>query len=205
MLPALTLITDSTRLPGDSFYDCIERALAAGVGAVLLREKELSSAMLLVMASRLREMTRNHQARLWIHTQADIAEAVDADGVHLASRDIGAVGNVRDWLNDPAKTVSTSCHRAVELALAAQAGADFALLSPVFPTSSHPGEASLGSAEFYRLAGQSAIPVIALGGINSETCGQLQWPHLAVISAILAADDVSAATKLLYSSVSEPE
>ena len=197
--PALTLITDTSRYSGDAFFDAVEQSLTGGLDAVLLREKTLSSAKLLAMASRLRELTRAHGAQLIIHSQADIAEAVDADGVHLAARDIGTIPLVRGWLNDPAKMIAASCHNAQELALAAQAGADYATLSPVFPTASHPGSACLGVDHFRRLAEQAALPVVALGGITTHNCNELDWPYMAVISAIAGAASPCDATRLLRS------
>jgi len=195
--PALTLISDTSRYTGEVFFDAMEQSLAAGADAVLVREKTLSSARLLALAARLRETTRTYGAQLIIHSQADIAEAVDADGVHLSARDIGTIPAVRGWLNNPDKIVSVSCHHAGEMALAAQLGADYVMLSPLFPTASHPGAPCLGVACFHRLADQFKLPVVALGGITTHNCAELGWPHLAVISAVLAAEDPSASTRAL--------
>jgi len=188
-VPQLTLITDTTRFSGESFFSAVQQALLGGVDAVLVREKQLTSAKLLALASRLRQMTHDAHARLIIHSQADIACAVDADGVHLASADISAVASVRQWLADANKTVSVSCHNAGELVQAAACGADFALLSPFFATTSHPGEAHLGVAMFHQLAADAVLPVIALGGIDAGNYESLQATSVAVISAILGADD----------------
>ncbi|MDQ6992803.1 MAG: thiamine phosphate synthase [Mariprofundus sp.] len=193
----MTLITDSSRYSGELFFSQIEQALSNGLDAVLVREKSLTSAKLLALASRLREMTRLHQAQLIIHSQADIAEAVDADGVHLSSADLGTVPLIRSWLNNPDRTISVSCHQAQELDLAAQAGADYAMLSPAFPTASHPGAPCLGVETFRRIASQAKLPVVALGGIHCANCSTLNWPNIAVISAILASHDAGAATRAL--------
>ncbi|MDX8411829.1 MAG: thiamine phosphate synthase, partial [Mariprofundaceae bacterium] len=83
--PRLILISDRARLPGERFFDVIGAALGAGVDAVLLREPQLDSAKLLALASRLRLLTREHQALLLVHTQADVARAVQADGVHVSA------------------------------------------------------------------------------------------------------------------------
>lgn len=197
--PLLTLITDTGCCSGEPFFTACDQALANGVDAILVREKELTSAKLLALASRLRHITRAHQARLIIHTQADIAHAVDADGVHVASSDMNTIPAIRSWLNNPEMSLSASCHNAEELAQAQQMGADFAMLAPVFPTRSHPGAPSLGVAAFQRLVAQAGIPVIALGGITTGNCQQLASKHLAVISAILAADNPGQAAQLLSS------
>lgn len=67
----------------------------------------------------------------------------------------------RGWL-------SASCHDANELALAARLGCDFATLSPVRSTTSHPDASPLGWAEFARLGETSLLPLFALGGLTPE-------------------------------------
>ena len=167
--------------------------MAGGVDALLVREKQMDSARLLAFASRLRELTSNHGAKLIIHTQADVAKAVEADGVHLASSDLAEVPSVRDWLGNPEMTISTSCHNEIELGFAQRFGADYAFLSPVFPTQSHPGEPHLGIEKFREMAESSSLPVIALGGINAGNRDQLEGFGVAVVGAILDADDPKAA------------
>jgi len=161
------------------------------VDAILIREKHLTSARLLALASRLRQMTHDAQARLIIHTQVDVALAIDADGVHLSSADIASVNTVRRWLAAPEKTVSVSCHSAVELQQACDNGADFAMLSPVFATTCHPGSACLGVDQFNALAAATPLPVVALGGIDSDHCTALHGRRMAVISALFTATDAA--------------
>jgi len=193
------LITDSTRLPGESLFAAAKAALQGGVDAVLVREKGMDSARLLAFASRLRQLTREHDARLLMHSQADIAGAIGADGVHVASADIGELPAMRQWLGRAGAGVSfsASCHSADQLAAAHEAGADFALLSPVFPTASHPGEPHLGMERFRELAAASPLPVVALGGITPDNRAELAGFGVAVIGAILDADDPQAAAQLL--------
>ncbi len=197
-VPQLTLITDTTRFSGESFFSAVQQALLGGVDTVLIREKQLTSAKLLALASRLRQMTQGAHARLIIHTQADIACAVDADGIHLSSADIAAVASVRQWMNDPGKTVSVSCHNAGELQQATMCGADFAFLSPVFPTASHPGAAHLGVEKFQTLASDAVLPVLALGGIDTNNCQRLVGHRMAAISALLGVGNPELAAQQLY-------
>jgi len=218
--PRLTLITDSSRFSGEAFFQNVEQALIGGVDAVLLREKNMTSAKLLALASRLRQITRVHQARLIIHSQADICDAVDADGVHLASNEINSIPSVRQWFRlqsgqgqqpeqlsvqtatPPTKSISVSCHNADELEAAHSFGADYAMLSPVFPTHSHPGAAHLGLDTFQTLADAAQLPIIALGGISPENCTSLQGRSLAVIGALLQSNEPrQAAQKLCHASM----
>lgn len=185
----LLLITDSQRFKNHSdMLLVIEQAILGGVDTVLLREKQLDSAKLLALASALRVLTNMHKVRLMIHSQADIAKAVNADGVHVSASAIEEISSIKAWFKTPI-LVSASCHHEAELKAAEQQGADFAFLSPVFPTQSHPGAPSLGAAEFHRLAQTVSMPVIALGGISSENFNQLQGVGVATISAVLSAEN----------------
>ena len=76
----------------------VDAALAGGVDTVLVREKQMDSARLLAFASNLRQLTRNHGARLIIHTQADVARAIGADGVHLSSLEMNQIPDIRAWM-----------------------------------------------------------------------------------------------------------
>ena len=196
--PSLVLITDSRRLESDRFLAQVEASLRGGVDAVLVREKQMDSARLLALASRLRLLARDHGARLLVHTQADIAVAVDADGVHVAAADIRELPGMRRWLSALPMSLSASCHSAAELAAAAAAGADFALLSPVFPTASHPDAPHLGIERFRSLAAGAALPVLALGGITVANRAQLADYGVAVIGGLLDATDAEASARVLW-------
>jgi thiamine-phosphate pyrophosphorylase len=195
--PGLLLITDHTRFNGEGFFGCVEAALRGGVDAVMAREKQMDSARLLSFCSRLRGLTRRYGARLIVHTQADVALAVGADGIHVASADIGELPAMRRWLGNARMSLSASCHDAAQLRSAADAGADFAVLSPVFPTASHPGMPSLGVQGFCKLASAAPLPVVALGGITTSNRDQLPDFPVAVIGALLAADEPQRAAESL--------
>jgi thiamine-phosphate pyrophosphorylase len=195
--PSLVLITDSQRLEPEAFFERVEASLRGGADAVLVRERQMDSARLLALASRLRLLTREHGARLLVHTQADVAVAVDADGVHVAAADIRELPGMRRWLSGKPMSLSASCHSAAELTAAGEAGADFALLSPVFPTASHPDAPHLGVARFRQLAAGAPLPVVALGGITAENRAQLTGYGVAVIGALLDAANAEAAATAL--------
>jgi thiamine-phosphate pyrophosphorylase len=75
-------------------------------------------------------------------------------------------------------------HGPREIALANRLGADAMLLSPVFPTRSHPGGAVLGPVRFRLLARLAARPVIALGGLDRRTARRLVWARWAAIDGL---------------------
>lgn len=189
----------------ERFFGTVEASLCGGVDAVLVREKQMDSARLLAFCSRLKTMTTAHDALLIVHSQADVARAVGADGVHVAAADIDEIPVMRPWLNCANMTISASCHDAEELNRAASCGADFALLSPVFPTASHPGTPHLGVKQFRALADALSLPVVALGGIALENRTKLACYPVAVISAILDANNPELAACQLHEGLTSPD
>ena len=104
-------------------------------------------------------------ARLLIHRDCQLAEDLGADGVHLTSAHVRSL-DARPF--PPGRLVAASCHDADELARAEALGADFAVLSPVLPTASHPGAPHLGWDRFAALVEDVRIPVYALGGMTRD-------------------------------------
>ncbi|WP_247711302.1 thiamine phosphate synthase [Qipengyuania gelatinilytica] len=77
-----------------------------------------------------------------------------------------------------------TAHDSAEIEKAVAAQADGIFLSPVFPTASHPGAATLGVHGFHELARQSPVPVIALGGMNAQRALELDWPRWGAIDGL---------------------
>ncbi len=82
-----------------------------------------------------------------------------------------------------------TAHDEGEIRAANRIGADAVLLSPVFPTRSHPGGAALGPDRFRQLAAIAEMPVIALGGMTQERAIQLGWPRWAAIDGLVSPTD----------------
>ena len=102
-------------------------------------------------------------ARVLVNGPLELARAAGADGIHLDSS-----AAARLTARPDCEWVGVSCHDGAELVRAAALGADFALLSPVLPTLTHPGAATLGWDAFSTLAAASPIPVYGLGGLGRE-------------------------------------
>jgi 8-oxo-dGTP diphosphatase len=98
----------------------------------------------------------------------ELARAAGADGVHLDSTAAAKLTVRPDCAKPDSFLVGVSCHGEAELAHAAAIGADFALLSPVLPTLTHPGAAALGWDAFSALNAASPIPVYGLGGLGRD-------------------------------------
>jgi thiamine-phosphate pyrophosphorylase len=70
-----------------------------------------------------------------------------------------------------------SAHNLREIRRAERRGADLIFLSPVFATRSHPGRRPLGARRFTRLARQTGLPVIALGGLDETRFRRLRGAY----------------------------
>lgn len=159
-LPPVYGISHAGALGREVFLQRLDAALQNGLRLIQVRDKELPEAERLDFAREVVKRAKPHGARVLVNGPVELASAAGADGVHL---DSGAL--MKCTARPACEWVGASCHSAEELAHAANI-ADFAMLSPVLPTASHPGEPTLGWERFAQLAAQSAIPVYALGGVS---------------------------------------
>jgi len=77
-----------------------------------------------------------------------------------------------------------TAHDLEELAAANRLRADAVMLSPVFPTRSHPGARTLGPLRFRLIAQRAAMPVIALGGMDQQYANRLRWRRWAAVDGL---------------------
>lgn len=162
-LPPVLGISHAESLGVDSFLARLDVALANGLRLIQLRDKTLPEDVRLTLARETVRRAHLHGARVLVNGSAALALAAGADGVHLDSS-----AAARLTARPEAEWVGVSCHDGAELAHAADIGADFALLSPVLPTLTHPGAATLGWETFSALVAASPIPVYGLGGLGRD-------------------------------------
>jgi thiamine-phosphate pyrophosphorylase len=217
--PILCYVTDRRSLPLSTstdahhlLFDAVERAAAAGVDWIQLREKDFSGKEWeeLVRES-LRRVSRSGAAtRLFVNDRLDVALSCGAGGVHLSENGIPVSeacrlrdeffhsrGENRDFL------VGVSCHSLGASLGAARAGADYIYFSPIFNT---PSKANYGPPQgLDRLAficGAVAIPVIAIGGISAENavgCLQAGAAGVAAIRMFQESAQLNDALRVLHS------
>ncbi|MBN8763422.1 MAG: Nudix family hydrolase [Thiobacillus sp.] len=162
-LPPVLGISYAEALGVDSFLARLDVALANGLRLIQVRDKTLPEEVRLQLARETVRRAHRHGARVLVNGPLELARAAGADGVHLDSSIAARLGTRPDC-----EWVGVSCHDGAELAHAAVLGADFALLSPVLPTLTHPGAATLGWPMVSSLAAASPIPVYGLGGLTRD-------------------------------------
>lgn len=158
----------------------IDAACARGIRLVQLRQPAWPRDALARVAREARETCRAHGARLLLNGDWALASVLGLDGVHLPARIAASLE--RRPLPPPA-IVGVSCHDAAGLAQAERLGADYATLSPVQRTASHPGAATLGWERFAELVAETTVPVFALGGLAAE---DLETAHMSGAQGIAA-------------------
>jgi len=113
----------------------------------------------------------------------ELAESIDADGMHVPEYLIGSVGEFREakphWL------FTSACHSTDALSKAAAVGIHAALFSPIFPTRSHPDANVLGAAALRdAVDAHPDLAIYALGGVNVDTMHLLVETGAAGIAGI---------------------
>ena len=195
----LYVVTDRQQTGGRSLTEVIGAAARGGLGAVQLREKDLSARELYELGVSLQGVLDPHRVPLLINDRIDVALALDAAGVHLAGHSL-STRTARRILG-PEKLLGVSPHSLDAAFQAADEGADFVVFGPVFST---PSKLAYGPPQgVLRLAAvvqELPIPVIGIGGITPSNLPQLRQAGahgVAMIRAVLAAPDPFEATREL--------
>ncbi len=167
-LPKRFVLTDATRN-----IDPLEQLARLNEDdALVLRHYELSPLKRLNLAQALRQATKTAGVRFLIAGDDRLVSEVRADGLHLPSW-LTKHGGVRT-AGKPGWLVTAAAHNEIELRRAIAVGADAVMLSPVFPTRSHPGAPGLGVIRVAQLAAVTSIPAYALGGMTPQSMHRLR-------------------------------
>ena len=187
-IPAgLCLITDRN-LSGLSTPEMVTAALKAGVAWIQYREKEKSRREMYHEALKLRGLTRDSGATFVVNDHADIALAVDADGLHLGQDDL-PLKEAREIMGR--RIIGISAHSLSEALEAAEGGADYIGFGPVFHTSTKDAGEPKGLEMLREIKRHVKAPVVAIGGITLENLARVLEAGadgVAVASAILRGD-----------------
>jgi len=152
-LPRLWMMTDERQ--GEGLFGALRR-LPEGAG-IVFRHYSLPERQRRRLFDDVQTVARGKGCLLILAGTPQLAAAWEADGSH------GWQG-----ASEPRLLRSVAVHNQEEMEAANILGADLIFLSPVFETRSHPGRAALGPQGFSALAAMARMPVIALGGMDSE-------------------------------------
>lgn len=157
-LPRCWLLTDPRQ--GEALWPALER-LPRGAGVIF---RHYGVADRRALFRRVQAIARRRRLVLLLAGSPALAAAWRADGSYGPDRR-------RQSRRAPIKAMGV--HDRAELVAAGHSGATMVLLSPVFPTRSHPGRRTLGRTRFSALAREARLPVIALGGLDRRRARNL--------------------------------
>jgi thiamine-phosphate pyrophosphorylase len=170
----------------------VSMALAGGARAVQYRSKLPDAGLRREQGAALLALCRAAHVPLIVNDDVALAEALDADGVHLGHDDVPIAASRARLGKD--KFLGASCYDNLALALAARdAGADYVAFGSAFPSTTKPGAVQAPLSLYREAKTRLACPVVAIGGItpgNARLLIDAGADAVAVISALFDAPDV---------------
>lgn len=192
----LYLVTDRALISTKTLEEAIQQAINGGCTMIQLREKEVSSLEFYQTAISIKAITEKHQVPLIINDRVDIALAVGADGVHIGQSDLPAY--VVRKLVGSGMLVGVSVSTVQEAIRAVKDGADYVGVGAMYPTDTKTDAKLVSMNELQRIRNAVSIPIVVIGGVNKKTVLDFAGTGidgLAVISAVISQEDITAASK----------
>ena len=202
---SLYLVTDRGLSRGRSTLKIVEAAVCGGVTCVQLREKDCSTREFIAQAQAIRDRLQALAIPLIINDRLDVAMAVEADGVHLGQTDMPlemARAIVKDTM-----LIGISAESLRDAVEAEKGGADYLGVSPIYATPTKTDTAApLGLEGLRQIDETVTLPLVGIGGLNQNNAGDVirsGADGVAVVSAIVAAEDPEQAARNLKSTIEE--
>jgi len=190
MIKGYYFITDALLSKHGNISD-VKAALAAGVKVVQYRNKNASIVEALEEARELRQICSG--ITFLINDSVELAQKVNADGVHLGSDD-AFYEEARKALG-PDKIIGLTVHNVEEAQEAEAKGADYLGVSPIFSTTTKSDAGNpVGVKLVQDVKNCCKIPIVAIGGINLDNAPEVVAAGadaLCAISAVITKDDVA--------------
>ncbi len=201
--PSVYLITDRGLCGARSVLETVRRAVAGGATMVQLRDPVAKTRVLVEEARALAALLRPAGIPFIVNDRADVALAAAADGVHLGQADM-TVRDARAMMGrDPILGLSIASE--ADLAASDLAGVDYLGVGPLFASPTKADAAPpIGLAGLAAIRERTHLPIVAIGGLGVANAGDAVAAGadgVAVVSAICAASDATAAARRLSDAV----
>ena len=192
----LYLVTNRYQDSLESFLEKVETACRSGVTMIQLREKNLTTNQYYQLAKQVKEITDAYQVPLIIDDRLDVCLAVDAAGLHIGDDEL-PVSVARKVLG-PEKILGVTAKTVKRALEAEEGGADYLGTGAIFPTRTKENAPITLISTLKTICQTVAIPVVAIGGLTSETIDQLVDTGIAgvaVVRDLMQAEDIEAKTQ----------
>ena len=199
----LLLVTDRQQTKGRPLVSVLAQALKAGKPSIQLRERDLCAKELLALADEIQQLTGPRGVQLVINDRLDVALSLEGAGVHLRSNSLPV--SVARRLIGPRRVLGASVHSVKEAVEADASGADYIVLGPIYDTPSKQRYGPpLGLSALEGAARAVRVPIVGIGGVTAARARDMRLAGafgVAVVTAVLSADDVEGATRALLDAV----
>jgi thiamine-phosphate pyrophosphorylase len=174
---------------------------------IQLRDKTAGPRQLLAEARQIAQLCRSRGVCFIVNDRLDLALAADADGIHLGQDDLSP--EAARALLGTGKILGVSTHSLEQAFEAAEQGADYLGIGPVFATATKAtGHEPVGCDTIRQLRARIDLPIIAIGGITLSNVGEViraGATGVATISAIVGTDDITATTRAFLAAIQQAE
>jgi thiamine-phosphate pyrophosphorylase len=194
---SLYVVTDAQLSRGRSHREVIDAAIRGGATIVQYREKSASTRQMIDEALELRDLCRARSVPFIVNDRVDVALAVDADGVHVGQDDMPA--SLARKLIGHSKILGVSAENSEQARAAIADGADYVGAGAIFATETKAdANKPIEIPGLLKIARACTIPMVGIGGINVSNAASViraGAAGIAVVSAIVSADDVERAAR----------
>ena len=202
---SLYLVTDRGLARGRSTLDIVKAAVSGGVTCIQLREKDCSTLEFIEQALAIKNFLEEREVPLIINDRLDVALAVAADGVHLGQSDMPL--EMARKIAGPSMRIGISAESVQDALAAEKGGADYLGVSPIYATPTKTDTVPpLGLEGLRKIKKRVEIPLVGIGGLNKSNAAEVirnGADGVAVVSAIVAADDPGASAMNLKQIIDE--
>jgi thiamine-phosphate pyrophosphorylase len=202
---SLYLVTDRGLARGRSTFEIVSAAVNGGATVVQLREKACSTLEFIQQALSIKALLKTRNIPLIINDRVDVAQAVAADGVHLGQTDM-PLETARGILGDR-MIIGISAESPADAIAAEKGGADYLGVSPIYGTPTKTDTApALGLEGLREIRKAVRLPLVGIGGLKRDNVAEVirsGADGVAVVSAIVAADDPEVAARELKQVIRE--
>ena len=192
---SLYLVTDRGLARGRPTLEIVKAAVRGGVTCVQLREKDCSTLDFINQAFTIKDFLKARGVPLIINDRVDVALAIEADGVHLGQTDMPL--DIAKKIIGDSMIIGISAESLEDAVEAEKGGADYLGVSPIYATPTKTDTAPPLGLEGLRAIREAVrLPLVGIGGLNRDNAAAVMengGDGVAVVSAIVAADDPAAA------------
>lgn len=195
------VVTSSGLVAGRGHREVAVAAIAGGATAVQLRAKDLPDEDLVPLAEELSARCRAAGVLFVVNDRVQVALATGAEALHVGQSD--ELAHVRERIG-PDVVLGISVEGAEQARAAEAAGADY-LGVTVWSTPTKPDARPRGLEGVRQVVEAASLPVVGIGGIGPANAAEVLGAGaagVAVVSAVGAAEDPVAATRVLAEVVS---